>query len=436
MTVTDRRYRLPAALGAAVAMVATAAAIPIATSAYADSTNLATNPVLASSADGWGALGDGSGKRVAITGHPTASYAYQVKISSGDAGIYMPQLSVTGGSTYTISVDANLAGKANIQMDWYGEDGYISSTYGPAITAKAGSWTKIRATLKAPAGATNSHPLETVSNGSGTWQSTAADYEAGGGSNPSSPPPSSPPPSSPPPSSPPPSSPPPGDGSTAAGNFHWGTPLPASDEFNYTGTPDSAKWGVYGGDGCVPGHDGNGRRCGNANYVNGSYLRQTGSSNGDTAGMASNLGQKYGRWEVRSRIQAAPGANGNAYHPVLITWPDSDAWPSGGEYDYFEVNVGDDAGTAFMHHPTQSGVVQDEYHSGSLDLSQWHNYGFEWSPNGLTGYIDGQQWFHDTDPDVQAPGPMHQTIQLDNFFGDGMQQAYFDVDWARVYSIS
>ncbi|WP_163569704.1 hypothetical protein [Fodinicola feengrottensis] len=95
----------------------------------------------------------------------------------------MPQLSVTGGSTYTISVDANLAGKANIQMDWYGEDGYISSTYGPAITAKAGSWTKIRATLKAPAGATNSHPLETVSNGSGTWQSTAADYEAGGGSN-------------------------------------------------------------------------------------------------------------------------------------------------------------------------------------------------------------------------------------------------------------
>ena len=103
--------------------------------------------------------------------------------------------------------------------------------------------------------------------------------------------------------------------------------------------------------------------------------------------------------------------------------------------DYFEVNVGDQAATAYMHHPTASGVVQDAYHSGALDLSQWHNYGFEWSPGGLTGYIDGQVWFHDTDPGVQAPGPMHQTIQLDNFCGCAMQQAYFDVDWARVYAM-
>lgn len=120
---------------------------------------------------------------------------------------------------------------------------------------------------------------------------------------------------------------------------------------------------------------------------------------------------------------------------MLITWPDSDQWPQGGEYDYFEVNVGDQAATAYMHHPTASGVVQDAYHSGALDLSQWHNYGFEWAPGGLTGYIDGQVWFHDTDPGVQAPGPMHQTIQLDNFCGCAMQQAYFDVDWARVYAM-
>jgi hypothetical protein len=29
---------------------------------------------------------------------------------------------------------------------------------------------------------------------------------------------------------------------------------------------------------------------------------------------------------------------------------------------------------------------------------------------------------------------MHQTIQLDNFCGCSMQKAFFDVDWARVYS--
>lgn len=224
-------------------------------------------------------------------------------------------------------------------------------------------------------------------------------------------------------------------GDTAAGNYGWGTPLPASDEFDYTGVPDQSKWGIYGGvDGCWPGHAGNGQRCGYTNTVQDGYLRQTGYANGDTAGLASNLGQKYGRWEVRARV-VADGNSGHAYHPVLITWPDSDEWPQGGEYDYFEVNVGDTSATAFMHHPTDSDVVQDEYHSGSLDLAQWHNYGFEWAPDGLTGYLDGQVWFHDTDPDVQAPGPMHQTIQLDNFCGCTMQKAYFDVDWARVYTL-
>ncbi|TCC64096.1 glycosyl hydrolase family protein [Kribbella pittospori] len=211
--------------------------------------------------------------------------------------------------------------------------------------------------------------------------------------------------------------------------------MPASDEFDYTGAPDESRWAIYGGvDGCWPGHAGNGQRCGYTNTVQDGYLRQTGYANGDTAGLASDLGQKYGRWEVRARV-IADGNSGHAYHPVLITWPDSDEWPQGGEYDYFEVNVGDTSATAFMHHPTDSEVIQDEYHSGSLDLAQWHNYGFEWAPDGLTGYIDGQVWFHDTDPDVQAPGPMHQTIQLDNFCGCTMQKAYFDVGWARVYPL-
>ncbi len=34
-----------------------------------------------------------------------------------------------------------------------------------------------------------------------------------------------------------------------------------------------------------------------------------------------------------------------------------------------------------------------------------------------------------------APGPMFQTIQLDNFHGGNLQTAVFEVDWARVYSL-
>jgi hypothetical protein len=30
---------------------------------------------------------------------------------------------------------------------------------------------------------------------------------------------------------------------------------------------------------------------------------------------------------------------------------------------------------------------------------------------------------------------MHQTIQLDNFFGGSMQSAVYEVDWVRVYTL-
>src|SRR5689334_3455945 len=170
--------------------------------------NLAPNPVLASTANGWGTMSGGTGARVAITGHPVASYAYQVTLSSGTAGIYLPQLSVAGGKKYTVAVDAKTAGSARMQMDWYGANGgYLGSTEGPSVATNASGWTKVSAQFSAPAGATNSHPLTYISGGSGKWQTTAADYRVAG--------------DDPPPT---------GDGDTAAENYHWGTALPASDE--------------------------------------------------------------------------------------------------------------------------------------------------------------------------------------------------------------
>jgi hypothetical protein len=223
--------------------------------------------------------------------------------------------------------------------------------------------------------------------------------------------------------------PPPPVTGTAAGAFNWGVPLPQSDEFNYVGKPDTTKWDIAGE--CWPGHAGNGRRCASRSTVANGYLRETGLANGDTGWLASNVDLKTGRWEVRARM-ASDGGTGHAYHPVLITWPQSDEWPQGGEYDFMETDIGKPGVEAFMHHPTSGSVVQDEY-SKTVDITQWHNYGFEWSTTGLTGYIDGVVWFHDTKAGIQAPGPMHLTIQLDDFYGSGMQPAHFDVDWARIY---
>lgn len=239
-----------------------------------------------------------------------------------------------------------------------------------------------------------------------------------------------------------PTPPPPTTNNTAATKYNWGTPDPSSDVFNYQGLPNPAKWNIYGKGGktgndgkeCWPGHAGNGRRCVYTNYCNGEFLRQTGYPNGDSAGISHKLGQKYGRWEIRARILDGPGS-GRPYHPVLITWPDSNQWPSGAEYDFLEVNVGDTAASAFLHFPNHQPRRQEYASRPNVDLSIWHNYGFEWAPTHLKGFIDGQEWFHFNKDGIQnAPGPMHLTIQLDNFHGgQTMSEAYFDIQWANVY---
>lgn len=241
------------------------------------------------------------------------------------------------------------------------------------------------------------------------------------------------------------------NGTTAAQAHGWGDPDASSDVFNYVGLPNSTKWDVYGeggtvgGDECWVGHDSNGRRCVKNVYSNGEYLRITGQANGDTTGVSHVKDQQYGRWEVRARFLAKTGATGNKYHPVLIVWPQSDLWPQDGEYDFVEVDIGDTNLEAFLHYPHPNLPVEQENPSKSgVDITQWHNYGFEWTSTGLKGYIDGVQWFNYSGgggpngrSNIQAMPSGHLTMQLDNFFGaSGMQEGYMDVQWARVYTLN
>lgn len=219
--------------------------------------------------------------------------------------------------------------------------------------------------------------------------------------------------------------PPPSSGDTAAARFNWQLIPEGSDEFNYSGAPDKAKWGTYNG----RGHAGNGRRVSGNNEVAGGVLVQTGKSNGDSAGMAARFGQKYGKWEVRARSYGT-----GTYHPVLILWPDNNKYPEGAEYDYLENSApGQQCAEAYLHYPNHQPKRQEHAKKCNVDLTQWHNFGIEWAPNLLVGYLDGQEWFRFTGHVANAPGPMHQTIQLDNFKGTNMQPAKFEVDWARVY---
>jgi hypothetical protein len=219
------------------------------------------------------------------------------------------------------------------------------------------------------------------------------------------------------------------DGVQAAVVNNWG-PVSFGDEFNYTGKPDASKWGMYDG----PGHAGNGIRTPNAFSVANGYCTCHGDAAGNTGGMAfQGHGRRYVRVEMRARMyETNPGSGGNQYHPVLLMWPDSEQWPQGGELDWMETDIGAPGVDAFIHHPTQSGVVQDHY-SKTIDITQWHNYAMEWTSTGIRGYIDGVMWFNDTNSSAQPPGPMHQTIQLDNFGGSSHRPANLDVAWFRAY---
>ena len=222
------------------------------------------------------------------------------------------------------------------------------------------------------------------------------------------------------------------DGTQAAVTQKWGKPV-GGDEFDGKAV-DESKWTRYGD---YPGHDGNGMRLKEKDTVGGGHLTVSGDKDGNTGGVAWKKGQTHGRWEARMRVQQKDGG-GNPYHPVLILWPDSDKWPDDGELDYAESDAGSTKMQAFLHYGNGSeNGGQDPYtYDQKLDTSKWHNYAVEWTGDHIAGYIDGKEWFKDTNPKAQPPGPMHQTIQLDDFFPEGnLNPATMDVDWVRMYDV-
>jgi beta-glucanase (GH16 family) len=216
----------------------------------------------------------------------------------------------------------------------------------------------------------------------------------------------------------------PGDGTQAATTFGWGAVV-AGDEFSNTGAPDPTKWGLYQG----AGHAGKGLRSPQAWSVASGVATVKGDAAGTTGGMSAKFAQqKYGRWETRMKTDARDPK----YHPVLILWPNE---PSSNcaEIDYAE-GGGDTKSMKFFLHHACGGSDFQSYATKPIDSTQWHNYAVEWTPAGITGYIDGVKTFSDTNPAHQPTVAMHQTLQLDWFpDGSATKPSQMQVDWVRVY---
>jgi hypothetical protein len=211
----------------------------------------------------------------------------------------------------------------------------------------------------------------------------------------------------------------------AATSLRWGRVL-AGDEFSRAGAPDATKWSVYKGSG----HAGKGVRSAKAWSVANGVATVKGDSAGTTGGMSAKFGrQKYGRWETRMRTSArAP-----QYHPVLILWPNSSTGPKCSEIDYAE-GTSDTTKMKFFLHYACGGSSSQTTMAKAVDTTQWHNYAVEWTPSGITGYIDGVKTFTDTNRAHLPSVAMHQTLQLD-WFPNGARTtpSQMQVDWVRVY---
>ena len=214
-----------------------------------------------------------------------------------------------------------------------------------------------------------------------------------------------------------------GDGAQAATAFGWG-PVLTGDEFSNTGAPDRTKWSVYNG----TGHAGKGIRSPQAWSVANGVATVSGDAAGTTGGMSAKFAQqKYGRWETRMKTSARDPK----YHPVLIL--NNNSAPNCAEIDYAEGSKDTSLMRFFLHYACGGGDFQTTT-ATPVDSTQWHNYAVEWTPAGITGFVDGVKTFTDTNPAHQPSVAMKQTLQLDWFpDGSATKPSQMQVDWVRVY---
>jgi hypothetical protein len=188
----------------------------------------------------------------------------------------------------------------------------------------------------------------------------------------------------------------------------------------YEGIQDTAEQGTYSNRRVVSVRDG----------VLDMYLR----TEGDTPLVAAPTphvdgqwgGQLYGRYSVRFRADPVDG-----YKTAWLLWPDSNEWAEG-EIDFPEGELDGEmyAANLKVGHPGVFDLKTD----GLASYQSWHIATTEWTPDGVTFYLDGEKvGFSDVSPST----PMHWVLQTETAFDKPpvSSAGHVEVDWVTVYEM-
>ena len=195
------------------------------------------------------------------------------------------------------------------------------------------------------------------------------------------------------------------------------TPAPASgwktvvnDQFTSGGVP--SHWVLY--DGPYGSGPGNCAVPSNVTVSGGSmHLLMNYKTSGNcgagwyTGGMQ--VAKAYGEIDQRVTVRFRVVRNGVAAHDIIpMRWPDTAAWPAGGEEDFCEGD-GLSGCSTYLHYGSSNSQV---YHDYSFDRSQWHTVRFQRLNNVVKAYIDNMStpvWSY-TGSSTTLPNTVKRTV--------------------------
>lgn len=201
------------------------------------------------------------------------------------------------------------------------------------------------------------------------------------------------------------------------------------EDFNGTSV-DRTTWNMYDGSG----HDSNGLRKPSAFSIEDGNLVITAEMiDGQivSGGMAHVKNYTYGKFEFRVRTEADPSG---ATSGVVLTWPQSENWPTDGENDIYETGTDPTPNRnpfhTFIHYDPSNKQV---HHQHDANGTEWHIMAMEWFSNALHIYRDDVLVYKVTDKAVIPQVPHHICLQLDAFKKKMAGKVKMYVDWVKIY---